>query len=145
MLDCLHDFPHYYREVKLALDCFHESHSTDLEFHLRSSLCYLMDSWIIDLLYRSVRVSCEYCNIAKRAAEVSLTLLCLPCSSRDLRAKRIVPFGDFEGDKGSCKRKEPTCFGKLRDRRRKVVHFLSPPSDMVNLSNTDSLVVVEDL
>lgn len=112
MLDCLHDFPYYYREVKLASDCFRESHSTDLEFHLRSFLYYSMDSWIIDLLYRSVRVSYEYCNIVKHAAAVNRALLYLPCSSRGLRVMRIVPFGDFEGDRGSCKRKEPTYFGK---------------------------------
>lgn len=81
----------------------------------------------------------------KRAAGEGLALLCLPYSSKGLQAMRIGPFGDFEGDRESCRRKEPTCFGKLHDRQRRAVHFLSRPSDMVNLSNTDLLVVVEDL
>lgn len=81
----------------------------------------------------------------KRAAGVSQALLCSPCSSRGLRVMRIAPFGDFEGDRVSCRRKEPTCCGKLHDRQRTVVRLLNRPSDMVNLSNTDLLVVVEDL
>jgi hypothetical protein len=85
----------------------------------------------------------------KRAAGEGLALLCLPCSSRGLRAMRIAPFGDFEGErercKESCRRKEPTCFGKWRDQRRRAGHFPSRPSDMVSLSNTDLLVVAGDL